>query len=490
MTTLVRRQLLVFLVLTVVSLVYVSFNYLGVQRAAGIGIYTVQAHFEDASGLYPNAIVTYRGIDIGRVVDVEVTRTDVVATLEMDSTHDVPESSNVAIRSVSAIGEQYVDFRPTSTEGPYLREGSSVSVDQTSLPTSTGTLLSNADALLASIPRNDLKTTIDESFAAFNGIGPALGLLIDSSQNLVTLALADIDPTTKLVEDSESLLDTGISVQDEIRSSVHDLDSFSEQLVMNDAQIRATLDKGIGFGDTVAETLDDLRPTLPVMLANLQTSGEVMRVNLPNLQHILVVYPALSSAISNVHRGFQLDDDREKGQGPLDVKLGSSQNPAPCTEGFEDIQRRDPSDTSPMEPSTTSYCTLPSNDPRAVRGARNLPCATDPTVRTAEVSECPRGLPSTWQQMLAQPNGATGPGQLINGTGVASVNGTVPEMNATEPIAGTAESNDVAVPYDPSNGRFVSPEGQSYILANVLRDPNASKEKITWQDLWLTPLSI
>lgn len=153
----------------------------------------------------------------------------------------------------------------------------------------------------------------------------------------------------------------------------------------------------------MAGTFDDLRPTLPVMLANLQTVGEVMRVNLPNLQQILVVYPALSSAYSNVHRGFQLDGDREKGQGPLDVKLGSSQNPAPCTEGFEDIQRRDPSDTSPMEPSTTSYCTLPSSDPRAVRGARNLPCATDPTVRTAEVSECPRGLPSTWQEMLHVP---------------------------------------------------------------------------------------
>ena len=490
MTTFVRRQLLVFFVLTILSLAYVSVNYLGVQRAAGLGIYTVQAHFEDASGLYPNAIVTYRGIDIGRVTDIKVTQADVVATLEMNSDHEVPKSSKVAIRSVSAIGEQYVDFRPASTEGPYLREGSSVSVDQTSLPTSTGTLLSNADALLASIPRDDLKTTIDESFAAFNGIGPALGTLIDSSQNLVTLALADIGPTTKLVEDSEPLLDTGIDVQDEIRMSVRDLNSFSEQLVMNDAQIRATIDKGIGFGDTVAGTFDDLRPTLSVMLANLQTSGEIMRVNLPNLQQILVVYPALSSAFSNVHRGFQLDGDRDKGQGPLDVKLGSSQNPAPCTEGFEDIQRRDPSDTSPMEPSISSYCTLPSSDPRAVRGARNLPCATDPTVRTAEVSECPRGLPSTWQEMLARSNGATGSGQSTDGTGVAPVAGTVPEVSTAEPIAATEESNDVAVPYDPSTGRFVSPEGQSYILANVLRDPNVSKEKFTWQDLWLTPLSI
>lgn len=112
MTTFVRRQLLVFFVLTVLSLAYVSVSYLGVQRITGIGIYTVQAHFTDASGLYPNAIVTYRGIDIGRVTDIEVTQVDVVATLEMDSDHEVPESSKVAIRSVSAIGEQYVDFAP------------------------------------------------------------------------------------------------------------------------------------------------------------------------------------------------------------------------------------------------------------------------------------------------------------------------------------------------------------------------------------------
>lgn len=498
MTKFVRAQLLVFLVLTVVSLSYVTYNYLGLKRVTGIGTYTVQAHFVDAAGLYENAIVTYRGIDVGLVRSVSVTSTDVVAELQIDSKYSIPASSAAAVKSVSAIGEQYVDFTPESEDGPFLVDGSTVSIDSTSVPTSTGTLLSNAQALLTSIPGEDLRTTIDESFDAFNGLGPDLARLLDSSQSLVSLALANVDPTIRLIEDSEPLLDTGIDVRPQTLSSVSDLNGFSEQLVMNDAQIRSTLDVGPGFADTVSSAFTQLQPALPMMLANLQTVGQVAQVNLPGIEHILVVYPALSSAVGNVFREFPLGGDPNRGQGPLDVKLGSTQRPAPCTEGFGGIERRDPSDTSPMDPNTDAYCTLPQDDPRAVRSARNQPCATDPSVRTAEVADCPRGLPSTWPENLASPNGANAPGQTVPAPAaapaapaapVADPEPTAPESTTEteEGIFGFRDSGE-SVPYDPSTGNFFAPDGKMYTLSAV-DDTNNGKELRTWQDLWSNPLT-
>ncbi len=71
---------------------------------------------------------------------------------------------------------------------------------------------------------------------------------------------------------------------------------------------------------------------MPLLLANLQTVGEVFRVNIPGLRQILVVYPAVATSINYMHRGMQ-GEDMVYGQGRLDVKLGNSANPLPLHRG-------------------------------------------------------------------------------------------------------------------------------------------------------------
>jgi phospholipid/cholesterol/gamma-HCH transport system substrate-binding protein len=149
--------------------------------------------------------------------------------------------------------------------------------------------------------------------------------------------------------------------------------------------------------------MQDLTPTVPVLLSNLQSVGQVVRVNLPGVRHILVVYPAVATAVNTMHTGLQDPADRYTGQGRLDLKLFNTANPIPCTHGYQEITRRDPSDLSTAPAPENSYCKLKVDDFRGVRGARNLPCATNPAVRTADVAKCPRGLPSTWPELLSRP---------------------------------------------------------------------------------------
>lgn len=479
----VRVQLVIFAVLTVASLTFASLNYAGLQRITGIGTYEVTAEFTDASGLYVNGIVTYRGTDIGTVTAIETSTGGATATMQLRSGVDVPAGTAAHIRSVSAIGEQYIDFQPTGTDGPYLEDGDTIPIDRTSVPTSAGTLLTNANDLLNSIPLEALRTTVDETYDALDGTGPALGRMIDASDHLLELAQTNIDPTIRLIDDAGPLLDAGNEISTEIATFTTDMASFTEQLRLSDAQVRAALDEGPAFADTVGGTLQDTRQATGVMLADLQSVGQVLEVNLPNLQHILVVYPALSAAMNFVHQGMQVNGNPNEPQGPLDVKLGSTQSAGPCTVGYEDIQRRDPSDTSTMEPSLDSYCQLPQNDPRSIRGARNLPCATDPSVRTAELSECPRGLPSTWPEMLARPGQST---DIPDQAPAGPATGPAPVAPASFTTPSRAAE---AVPYDPATGRFTAPDGVTYTLANAAPDPR-EKEGKRWQTLLLDPIAI
>ncbi|MDV7246619.1 MULTISPECIES: MlaD family protein [Rhodococcus] len=488
-TKLVRTQLVIFTIVAVVAVANSVYSYMGFNRLSGIGMYSVDVELERAGGLYANALVTYRGVDVGVVRSLDVTPDHVTVHLQLDSDHPIPTSTDAYVRSVSAIGEQYVDLVPTTSQGPFLADGDVIDRSRTTLPVPAAQVVDEVSTLLDGLPKDDLKATVDEAYTAFDGAGPTLSRLIDSSRPLIALAQANLGPTTTLINDAEPVLTAVNTAGPDIASFSTDLTSFTEQLTMNDAQIRGTLDNGPAFFDAFGGTLADLQPSLPLLLANLQSVGEVLRVNVPGIRQILVIYPAMSAAINHMHQGVQ-GADRTYGQGPLDIKLGNTANPLPCTEGYEQTQRRDPGDLSPAEPAADPYCKLPPNEPRVVRGARNLPCATDPSVRTAEVGECPGGLPSTWPQMLARPGQPYAPAPSA-----PPALPTVPEPEQSDiaeqaPVSAapatwsSRQAPTVATaPYDPITGTFRAPDGALYSIDAT--SPTQSEEELTWQSLLL-----
>ncbi|MFD9665004.1 MCE family protein [Rhodococcus sp. NPDC059968] len=490
---LVRFQLIVFTVVAVLAVGNAAVNYLGLKRVTGIGMYTITAEFDRAGGLYVNSLVTYRGVDVGVVKSIDLGPDRASAELQLDSDFAIPSDSQAFVRSVSAIGEQYLDVVPASSEGPFLADGDVITKENTEIPVPASEVVDKVNVLLSELPKDDLRVTVDEAYTALDGAGPALSQLIDSSRPLIELAQAKIGTTRTLLDDAEPVLEAGIDSRADIASFSHDLSSFSEQLVMSDSQVRGVLDNGSQFFDTVSGTLDDVRPTVPLLLANLQTVGEVARVNIPGIEQILVIYPAVSASINYMHRGVQ-GEDRVYGQGALDVKLGNSANPLPCTEGYQETQRRDPSDVSAIPAPENSYCKLPQADPRVARGARNIPCATNPAVRTAEIANCPGGLPSTWPEMLARPGQPYVPPSTDTGAPSTGPISTPPTPDATEPGTATPASwttpqgftgsnGSLSVPYDPVTGNFRAPNGDLYSIASV--SAPHSKEESTWQALLL-----
>lgn len=377
-----RVKLLVFVVITAVTLVVTALYYVRLPQQVGIGRYDVDVELAAAGGLYPQAMVTYRGVEVGKVTDVEL-RPDgtVLAHLQVDNDTRLPANSTVEVRSASVIGEQFVNFVPPSDpSSDALEDGAVVPVERTVLPTTTDTLLTSIDELLASIPRQDLRTVVSELQAAFDGAGNDLGRFIDASAAFQATATENLPQTLQLIDDSAAVLGTQQELDPEIRSYAETLSSFSGQLEASDDDIRGLLAAGAPFMEAVGGFAVDITGVAPGLLTELAEVGEVLRVYRDGVEHLLIVLPAVTTAMNAAIPTSRRDGARSPAN--LWFKLGA--DPPTCTDGFEHAdQMRNPDDLSAAEPPGDSWCKVAPDDIRAPRGARNHPCPNGGTAATA-----------------------------------------------------------------------------------------------------------
>jgi len=421
---LVRWQLVAFTILTVAAVVYASIAYVGLPRLLGIGQHRISVELPASGGLYPNAVVTLRGVEIGKVTGMRLSQNGVLADLSVDDDVRIPADSQIAVRNTSAIGEQYLSFVPASEGPPYLAAGATVTGGKVTLPTEIGSVLRNTRALADSVPQDKLNTTIDELYNAFNGTGRTLQQFLDSAKTLTTAAADNVDPTRKLIADLVPVLATQKAEAPDISSYTADLASFTDQLRMSDPQIRAALTEGPGFATELGSLVDALRPTVPRLLTSLTSTARMVDVYLPNVAQVVSILPATVNDIISALGGSPVP-----GTAVLNLKT-SVNSPTACTTGFQ-AQARDPSDTTSIPAPGDSYCKLPQDAEELVRGARNSPCPNDPARRSATAAGC--GL-----------NFTSGAGPVT-----------------TAPPAPTTA--------DPVTGLFLGPDGKPYILGDLTK---------------------
>ncbi|MGV0605591.1 MCE family protein [Mycolicibacterium sp. XJ1904] len=379
----VRIQLVIFSIASIIGVVAMVFAYMQVPTLLGIGKITVKMELPSSGGLYRFANVTYRGVQIGKVTEVDVSRTRATATLRLDTSPRIPSDLQAEVRSVSAVGEQYVELLPRTESPPYLEDGSVITMSDTTIPQPVSPMLEQVNTLIASIPKGRLSELIDESYKAFSGAGFDMGSLVDSSATLSEALNEDPSRSARLAEDSVPLLDSQVRSTDSLRVWVRSLAGITGQVVVNDPQLRTLLEEGPAAANEVSTLLEQVRPTLPVLLANMTTIGQVAVTYRPSLEQVLVLLPPFvanvqSSAPQNNPTGIALGDFR--------IQMA---DPNPCTVGFlPPSEWRSPDDQTTVDTPDGIYCKLPQDSPIVVRGARNAPCMGVPGKRAPTVEQC------------------------------------------------------------------------------------------------------
>ncbi len=364
-----RIQLLVFLVITVVGVTYVGVRYARLDRVFLDRSYTVVAHFAESGGIFAGGEVTYRGVRIGKVSELELTedKSGVDVHLEIENAWDeIPSDSLAVVGNRSAVGEQYVELQPQVDDGPYLENGSEIAEAATRTPIATEKLLGDISATVSSVDREALRTTVHELGLAFGGTGEDLQQIIDTGNAFIETADANFDITTALIRDSNVVLNGQVDSETALRDFASHLQSFSTAMVGADKDLRRVIDSGSYTANQLRTFLEDNQVEIAELLNNVITTNRVIVKNLPGLKTLLVAYPWVlegsfgvvaktpSSPNYNAHIGLILTTT------------------SPCYAGYESTDTRGPQKTENRDLNENARCTEPPTKSNP-RGTQNLP---------------------------------------------------------------------------------------------------------------------
>lgn len=404
LTRFVRIQLAIFTIVSIVGVVIMAFTYIQLPTLLGIGRNEVKLELPSSGGLYRFSNVTYRGIEVGKVTDIRVTPTGAEATMSIATSPKIPADLEAEVRSVSAVGEQYVDLRPRTDSGPYLENGSVITIDNVIIPAPVGPVLDRVSRLVDTFPKDRLGDLLDETYQAFNGAGYDFGSLVESGSTISRDLNGISEETTKLAEDSRPLLEGQAATADSIRTWARSLAGFTGQLQASDPQFRDVLQRFPSFETEVSGLLNQLKPTLPVLLANLGVVSEILMTYNASLEQLLVLLPPYIAQ----QQSYTITSDSTGA--PRGDFAATVSDPPACTVGFlPPSSWRSPADESDIDTPDGIYCKLPQDSPISVRGLRNFPCIRKPGKRAPTVQICNSDKP---YQPLAMRQHATGPAPI------------------------------------------------------------------------------
>ncbi|QZT55768.1 MCE family protein [Mycolicibacterium austroafricanum] len=488
-------QMAIFAVIATTALVIMVFAYMRLPAFLGIGQYRVTLELPETGGLYPRGNVTYRGVEVGEVKSVQLTDTGVEAVLSLNDNVEIPANLEVEVHSVSSVGEQFVQLLPRSADGPVLKDGDVIPINRTTVPTDINGVLDATNAGLEAIPQENLQTVIDEAYTAVGGLGPELRRLVTGSTALAIDARKNLESLTTLIDQSKPVLDSQTETGDSIQAWAANLASISGQLQSQDPAVAGILDKGPGGAEEVRALFDRLQPTLPIVLANLVSIGEVAVTYQPSLEQLLVLLPQGTAVTQAV--GVHKRNTKQDYMGdalvfnlnlaipllPAPIPLPPQQLPPPCTTGFLPAQqRRVPTfEDYPDRPVGNLYCRVPQDAPFNVRGARNLPCISVPGKRAPTWQDCESN--EVYVPLNDGYNWKGDPNATLSGEPIPDVPPDVP-VAVTPPPPGTPPLPVAAAEYDPASGEYVGPDGKVYTQSNLA--DGASGER-PWQSMLVPP---
>lgn len=360
-----RIQLLIFVAITLLGVSFVGARYARLDRLFFDDHYTVVAHFERSGGIYEGGEVTYRGVQVGRVGTMTLTDDGVDVHLDIDNANgDIPADTVAVVGNRSAVGEQYVELQPRSDSAPYLEDRSEIPMADTRTPIPTEKLLADISVTVDSVDQQALATTVGELGTAFAGTGEDLQQIIDTGNSFIKTANDNLDVTTTLINDSNTVLQTQVDQASALRTFARQLSLFSGTLAGSDAALRTVIDEGSATATQVRSFLEQNKVDLAELINNLVTTGEVIVEHLPGIEQVLVIYPYV------VEGGFTVVSKGSDGRYDAHFGMILTNNPV-CHRGYQSTDTRPPQDGSNRPMNTRAGCTEPATQSNP-RGPQNL----------------------------------------------------------------------------------------------------------------------
>jgi phospholipid/cholesterol/gamma-HCH transport system substrate-binding protein len=250
----------------------------------GNGTYEVAAELSRSYNLFPGSPVRILGVDVGRIVDLDVEpgRATVQVRMRIDGDVDLPADADAIVVPESLLGERYVQL-PAYTGGPRLEAGTVIPVDRTSVPYEFDEVLEGLNDFVGGLDGPEVGRFVDNLAEVLDGQGEQLGRTIDGAHEAIGVLKNNDDELVALASRLADLNATLGTRDQQLARIIQDFDTLARSLVDDagdlDAALRGVVSLTSELDGLLAEHADRLGSDIEV----LTRVGRTAQRNLDNL---------------------------------------------------------------------------------------------------------------------------------------------------------------------------------------------------------------
>ncbi|MGC5246531.1 MlaD family protein [Gordonia sp. DT219] len=269
------------------GLAYLSFGTLGWQPLRGR--YALTIEFPISGGLQDTSQVTLRGVPIGDVDSIQVQPQSVRVQVSVRDDVKINRNTKVSALALSAAGEQYVDFQPATADGPFLHDGDTINVNQTTVTTPFPKLLETSLGVIDQIDPTKLAAIMDNLDVALNPEGDRndLRTLFDAGGTIFADLYRVLPQTTKLIQETGTILHTTSQIQPDLQTTVASASSVVNAAVAADRELRTLLGKGPQQLSSLTGSINEIRDPVTDVLGQLLDVTRQGALRAPALVNLL-----------------------------------------------------------------------------------------------------------------------------------------------------------------------------------------------------------
>lgn len=253
----------------------------------------------DSGGLITRSKVLLTGVEVGQVTDIDRTAAGIRVVFRVDADHPIPAASTVRIRSLSGLGEPYLEFVPDKGAGaPYLADGQEIASSKVTTPLSIAELARTVTQLLAQLEPEVLTDIVDTFSTALTGTDTVIPQLAHASELLAATLLSRTDVLRQLLID----LQANATELDWAGAALADASVPWSEFGPRISEVAASIAVIVRTGDAPADYLVDtpesvgLVPFLHQLTDRIDTIGPELSPLVPVLQ------PLVASATGTVQQ--------------------------------------------------------------------------------------------------------------------------------------------------------------------------------------------
>ncbi|MFS3130426.1 MCE family protein [Nocardioides sp. Bht2] len=292
-------------------------------------------------GLFEGSAATYRGVEVGRVTKIDLGADGVEVTVRLDPGRKVPRKSAAKVRSLSPVGEQYLDFRPEARGGPYLVDGDRLTAQASDLPVSIAKMVSGLQGALRQVDPDKVRIVLREVNAAFEGSGEDLSALVENTEVLLQTIDTTLPQIERVLLNGRTTLQIFADNREVLRSFAVAAASVGTWYLTWDPTVQKILTKLPADLKTVTTLLTKVDKNMPDFLAEVNQLTKILALHGPHLEATLAMTPYGLGRFASVMRN-----------GYMNV-VANLNGQRTCDYG---VSRRNPTHTARQAPGTEGRC--------------------------------------------------------------------------------------------------------------------------------------